>query len=180
MVTKTSRKSNLQRKHWWYWYSTQHRNIELYSCITFESQLFSKRMLYSKQINVITGAPLERRARGNCPRCPPLTPALSVESDLSIRCLLSPLISLDEHVWRLYRTPWKASGVVPKEKWAYALQRKSYIFLESRWFEFFVTENFKNAATYLISRCRNEEQSVVSSKLAEMRHPVSSQLHHCM
>ena len=127
------------------------------------------------------GGPLRAEGPRQLPPLPPpLTPALSVESDLSIRCLLSPLISLDEHVWRLYRTPWKASGVVPKEKWAYALQRKSYILLESRWFEFFVTENFKNAATYLISRCRNEEQSVVSSKLAEMRHPVSSQLHHCM
>jgi len=33
---------------------------------------------YSKQINVITGAPVERRARGNCPRCPPFNPALYV------------------------------------------------------------------------------------------------------
>ena len=28
---------------------------------------------------VITGAPLEWRARGNCPRCSPLNPALGVD-----------------------------------------------------------------------------------------------------
>ena len=28
-------------------------------------------------MNFITGAPLERRARGNWPRCPPLNPTLS-------------------------------------------------------------------------------------------------------
>jgi len=46
-------------------------NIELYSCISFESRQFFKRIFYLKQINIITGAPLERRVRGNCPRCPP-------------------------------------------------------------------------------------------------------------
>ena len=46
----------------------QHRNIQLYSCISCESKFF-KRILYLKQIDVITGAPLERRVLGNCPRC---------------------------------------------------------------------------------------------------------------
>ena len=51
-------------------YLTQHQNIDLYSFIACEPQSF-KRVFYLKQIFVITGAPLERRARGNCPRCPP-------------------------------------------------------------------------------------------------------------
>ena len=41
-------------------------HLYLYSCIACESQSF-KRVFYLKQIFVITGAPLERRARGNCP-----------------------------------------------------------------------------------------------------------------
>ena len=49
----------------------------MYSCISFESRQFFKRMFYLKQINVLTGAPLERRSRGNCPCCfPPLNPDL--------------------------------------------------------------------------------------------------------
>jgi len=39
--------------------------------MSFESQQFFKRIFYLKQMNVITGGPLERRARGNCARCPP-------------------------------------------------------------------------------------------------------------
>ena len=55
-------------------------HLYLYSCIACESQSF-KRVFYLKQIFVITGAPLERRARGNCPRCPPLIrPWLQAES----------------------------------------------------------------------------------------------------
>jgi len=50
-------------------------HLYLYSCIAFESQSF-KRVFYLKQIFVITGTPLERRARGNCPRFPPFNPAL--------------------------------------------------------------------------------------------------------
>jgi len=52
-------------------YLMQHRNRDLYSCIACESQSF-KRVFYLKHIFVITGAPLERRARGNCPHCPSL------------------------------------------------------------------------------------------------------------
>ena len=56
------------------WYLTQDRNImaELYSCIASESRKFFKRVFYLKQINFITGAPLQRGARGNFPRCPSL------------------------------------------------------------------------------------------------------------
>jgi len=55
----------------------QHRNLELYSCISSESWQFGKRAFVLKQISVITGDPLERRARGNCLHCrPPFNPAL--------------------------------------------------------------------------------------------------------
>jgi len=65
VITETGRKSNLQKNQW---YSTLHRNIKLYSC---ESRQFFKWIFYLKQTNIITRAPLERRAWGNCPRCPP-------------------------------------------------------------------------------------------------------------
>ena len=55
-------------------YLKQHWNINLYSSIACEPQSF-KRVFYLKQIFVIAGTPLERRARGNCPRSP-LNPAL--------------------------------------------------------------------------------------------------------
>jgi len=51
-------------------YLMQHRNIDLYSCIAPGSQ-FLKGVSYVKQIIVITGETLERRAGGNFPRCPP-------------------------------------------------------------------------------------------------------------
>jgi len=54
-------------------YLMQHRNIYLHSYIACESQSL-KGVFYLKQIFVITGGPLERRARGNCP--PPLNPDL--------------------------------------------------------------------------------------------------------
>jgi len=44
----------------------------LYCCIASESQKLFERVIYLKQINFITGGPLQRDARGNCPRCPPL------------------------------------------------------------------------------------------------------------
>jgi len=68
VITKTGRKSNLQRSHWWY--STQHRNMELYSCISFESRQFFKRIFSFKQINVITGGPLGAEGPGQ------LTPSI--------------------------------------------------------------------------------------------------------
>jgi len=48
----------------------------LCSCIASESRKFFNRVFYLKQINFITGGPLAAGARGNCPRCPPLNPAL--------------------------------------------------------------------------------------------------------
>jgi len=56
-------------------YLMQHQNIYLYSCVACESQSL-KGVFYLKEIFVITGAPLERRAQGNCHRCPPFNPAL--------------------------------------------------------------------------------------------------------
>jgi len=41
--------------------------VELYSCIASESHKFSKRVFYLKQINFITGAPLQRGARAIAP-----------------------------------------------------------------------------------------------------------------
>ena len=60
-------------------YLMQDRNIYLYSCIACESQSF-KRVFYLIQIFVITGGPLERRARGNCPIAPPLNLDLSTSN----------------------------------------------------------------------------------------------------
>ena len=38
----------------------------------FWNTKFFKQVFYLKQINFITGGPLQRGARANCPRCPPL------------------------------------------------------------------------------------------------------------
>jgi len=57
-------------------YSLQHRNTDLYSCITSESQFF-KGVFYLKQIFIITGCPLGVRGLGQLPHLPPLDPALS-------------------------------------------------------------------------------------------------------
>jgi len=49
----------------------------LYSCIASELRNFSNEyFIWNKYISS-RGAPLQRGARGNCPRCPPLNPALS-------------------------------------------------------------------------------------------------------
>jgi len=55
----------------------QHRNIELHSCISSESRQSFKRVFFFKQINVITGIPLERRTRGIAPFPPTLNPTLA-------------------------------------------------------------------------------------------------------
>jgi len=48
----------------------------LHSCISFQSRQFFKRILPSKHANGITGAPLERRARGNFHGSPPIRTCL--------------------------------------------------------------------------------------------------------
>ena len=52
--------------------TSKYRVCILVSLLNHQSRQFFKRTFYLKQINVITGAPLERRARGNCPCSPPL------------------------------------------------------------------------------------------------------------
>jgi len=74
VITNTGRKSNLQRNHWWY--STQHRNIELYSCISFESRQIFKGIFYIKQINFITEGPFGAEGPGQLPPLPPVNPVL--------------------------------------------------------------------------------------------------------
>ena len=75
VINTNGRKSNFQRNH--YWYLTQHRNIELHSCTSSKSRSFFKRVFYLKQISAITGGPLERPARDNCPVAHPINPALT-------------------------------------------------------------------------------------------------------
>jgi len=55
----------------------QHRKIDLHSCIASESRQFFKRVFYFKQINVITGAPLEQ-GPGQLRPLYPLNPALQL------------------------------------------------------------------------------------------------------
>jgi len=60
-----------------------HRNVELYSCISLESQRFFKRIFYLKQIIVITGGPLRAEGPGQLPPLPPLNPGLTPPDAIS-------------------------------------------------------------------------------------------------